>query len=58
MEDKSVNNLVDDYRNNRLSRRGFLRAATALVGVTVAESLLISCQANPPTAEEVKESSC
>jgi len=57
MEDKSVNNLVDDYRNNRLSRRGFLRAATALVGVTVAESLLISCQANPPTPEEVKESS-
>jgi len=55
MEEKSINNLVTDYRNNRLSRRGFLRAATALVGVTVAESLLISCQANPPTAEELKE---
>jgi ribose transport system substrate-binding protein len=56
MEEKPIENLVADYRNSRLSRRGFLRAATALVGVTVAESLLISCQANPPTAEEVKES--
>ncbi len=53
MEDKKIDNLVNDYRKNRISRRDFVKAAVALVGVTAAESLLISCQANPPTPTEL-----
>jgi|GEM_PF-3187111 len=55
MEDKKIDNLVNDYRKNRISRRAFVKAAVALVGVTAAESLLASCQANPPTPTEIAE---